>query len=148
MLLEPEHAKLLFEKVLYRAKRKYSFSIEHFTIMNNHIHLIILPHENESLSRIMQWVLSVFALNYNRITGRSGHFWGERFFSLILNSLQQYLHAYQYISDNPVKAGLSNSSTTWRYGGLYHRTKNWKFLLSPDLPFLLSSEVKDQSNTI
>lgn len=141
MLLEPEQAKQLFENVLYRAKKKYSFSIEHFTIMNNHIHLIVLPHENESLSRIMQWVLSVFALNYNRKTGRSGHFWGERFFSVILNSLQQYIHAYQYISDNPVKAGLSNSAVAWRYGGVYHRARNWKFLLSPDLIFPPATEV-------
>lgn len=140
MLLEPERVKELFENVLYRAKKRYSFSIEHFSIMNNHIHLILLPDINESLSRIMQWILGVFARIYNRNTGRSGHFWGDRFFSMILNSLQQYVRAYNYISDNPVKAGLSISAATWRYGGVYHRLKKWKFLLSAELPFFLTPE--------
>lgn len=142
MLLEPDRVKQLFENVLYRAKKEYSFSIEHFTIMNNHIHLILLPHEDESLSRIMQWILSVFALIYNKQTGRSGHFWGERFYSIILNSLQQYIRVYQYISNNPVKAGLSDSAAAWRYGGVYHRAKKWIFLLSSELPFSLDREIE------
>ena len=85
MLLEPEEAKQLFETVLIRAKRRYSFSLGHFVLMGNHIHLIILPHSDESLSRIMQWILSVFALKYNKMTGRTGHFWGDRFFSSVLD---------------------------------------------------------------
>ncbi len=134
MLLEPDRAKKLFEKVLYRAKKKYSFSIEHFTIMNNHIHLILQPQDNESLSRIMQWILSVYALVYNRNTGRSGHFWGERFFSVVLNSLQQYMHAYEYISNNPVVAGLTDNPEKWRYGGVFHRKRRWTFLISTTFP--------------
>lgn len=141
MLLESDRSKHLLEKVLCRAKKKYSFSIEHFTIMNNHIHLIVYPHGDESLSRIMQWILSVFAIAINKRTGRCGHFWGERFFSSILNSLQQYMCVYQYISENPVKAGLAQSVFQWRFSGMYHRSKKWKFLLAPELPY---QEINDQ----
>ena len=140
MLLEPERVKHLFETVLHKAKKKYSFSIENFTIMNNHIHLIIRPQGEESLSRIMQWILSVFALVYNRKTGRSGHFWGERFFSAILNSLQQYLNAYEYISYNPVVAGLADDPASWRFGGIFHRKKRWTFLLDSEFPLYEESD--------
>ena len=133
--LESEKSKLLFERVLFRAKKRYSFSIEHFTIMNNHIHLILTPHGDESLSRIMQWVLSVYAIMHNKTTGRTGHFWGERFFSVILNSLQHYMHVYEYISNNPIVAGLADTAASWRFGGDFHRKKKWTHLVSGELPY-------------
>ncbi|HHU36125.1 MAG TPA: transposase [Treponema sp.] len=136
MLLEPEEAKQLFETVLIRAKRRYSFSLGHFVLMGNHIHLIILPHSDESLSRIMQWILSVFALKYNKMTGRTGHFWGDRFFSSVLGSLQQYLRTFDYISQNPVKAGLTEHCSTWRYSGIYHLMRDWHFLVTDVSCFL------------
>jgi len=50
----------LFLEVIVRAKGKFRFRIENFCVMGNHIHLMIRPGTRESLSRIMQWVLSVF----------------------------------------------------------------------------------------
>lgn len=130
MLLDNEFAKRLFETVLYRAKKRYSFSIENFVVMENHVHMIIYPQENESLSKIMQWVLSVYAIIYNRKMGRTGHFWGERFFSRVINSLQQYLAVFEYINANPVKAGLVALPEQWRYSGAFHRAKAWHFLIT------------------
>lgn len=136
MLLEPERVKQLFESVLIRSKHRYSYSLEHFVLMGNHIHLIIFPHRDESLSRIMQWVLSVFACSYNKMTGRTGHFWGARFFSTVLHSLQQYLRAFDYISQNPVKAGLTSHCALWRYSGIFHLMKRWHFLVT-DVSYLI-----------
>ena len=49
----------MFLDVIRRAKTKYCFSITNFCIMGNHFHLIIQPHKNQSLSRIMQWILRI-----------------------------------------------------------------------------------------
>ncbi len=58
----------LFLKVVLRAKTKarhpYKFEIANFCIMGNHIHFLIRPARGESLSKIMQWILSVFAIHY------------------------------------------------------------------------------------
>jgi hypothetical protein len=32
----------------------------------------------------MQWMKQVFARRYNELTGRSGHIWGDRYWSRIL----------------------------------------------------------------
>ncbi|HOX13887.1 MAG TPA: transposase [Spirochaetia bacterium] len=110
----------LFLSVVKRAKRKYAFRIENFCIMGNHFHLVIIPGKGMSLSTIMQWIMSVFAMAYNRICGYTGHVWGERFFSRILSGFRELLAVFAYIDNNPVQASLIEDPRKWRFGGLWH----------------------------
>ncbi len=73
--------------------------------MGNHFHLIIRPQKNENLSRIMQWILSVFALKFNRLFTYSGHVWYDRFTSKIINDSP----AKTLISTNGIPDCFSNS---------------------------------------
>lgn len=137
MLLEEKQMKQLFQKTLIRAKSKFSFTIENFVIMGNHYHLIIRPQKNESLSKIMQWIMSVFAMNANKRLNRSGHIWGERFFSRILNTLRQYLLVFSYIDDNPKLAGLAQYNDIWEYSGKYHYKKGITSILGVFRPLFI-----------
>ncbi|WP_411042438.1 REP-associated tyrosine transposase [Treponema sp. TIM-1] len=112
--------RILFLNVVKRAKKKYKFQIDNFSIMGNHVHLIIRPGKDESLSRIMQWILSVFAMAWNRAHFQTGHVWGERFFSKIINDCIEFIKTFHYISQNPVKAQLVKSPEEWEFGGLWH----------------------------
>ncbi|MDR0442426.1 MAG: transposase [Treponema sp.] len=120
MILLPDEEKLLLLTVIKRAKKKYRFQIKNFCIMNNHLHLLIKPGSNESLSRIMQWILSVFAMAWNRKHHMNGHVWGERFYSRIIAGMVDFLRVFIYIDENPVYAQLVDSSWMWRFGGLWH----------------------------
>ena len=120
MILLSEEDKFLFLKVIERAKKRYRFQIKNFCIMNNHFHLLIRPGQNESLSRIMQWILSVFAMSWNRKHNLNGHVWGERFYSRIIEGIVDFLRAFIYIDDNPVNAQLVDNSWKWMFGGLWH----------------------------
>jgi len=131
MIMDSPGMKALFIDVVRRAKKRYSFRIENFCVMGNHYHLIIQPMHGSCLSRIMQWIMSVFAIEYNRIFGLTGHVWGERFFSRIINCLQEYIQIFQYIDENPIKAGLLAKTRLWLFGGLYHRLCNSWELLDP-----------------
>ena len=133
ILLESDEARALFVSVLERAHEKYRFSIDSFVIMGNHFHIIILPGEGESLSSIMQWIMSVFARAYNRRFNRTGHFWGDRFASWLLDSIRQILRTILYIEENPVKAGLVDTSDVWIWGSRWHRrNRRLAFLSEPD----------------
>ena len=112
--------KKLFLAILERAKKKYDFQIQNFCIMGNHFHLIVKPGPKESLSRIMQWILSVFAAAYNRANKQTGHVWGERFFSHIIAGIQEFFKTFTYIDQNPVRANLVARAEDWEYGGLWH----------------------------
>lgn len=120
MILDSSASKELFLSVLKRAQARYSFRIENFCIMGNHFHLVIVPGRGASLSAIMQWIMSVFAMSYNRIHGFTGHVWGGRFFSKILEGLRELLAVFGYIDENPVRANQAGDRRSWRYGGLWH----------------------------
>jgi putative transposase len=120
MALYCDAMKALFLAVIKRAKKKFRFQVHNFCIMGNHIHLILRPEPGESLSRIMQWILSVFAMAWNRKHHVTGHVWGERFFSTILDSMRAYRKTFLYVAQNPASAQLVGAIDKWRYGGLWH----------------------------
>jgi len=133
MMFESSVIKDLYLTVVQAAKRKYRFKIDNFCIMNNHIHLLIQPGKDANLSRIMQWINGVFAMRYNRVMGIDGHFWGERFFSIVLTSLKDYLRTLEYIDQNPVMAHLVRSPVGWLFGGARHsKDGRYDILDEPD----------------
>ena len=113
----------LFMSVLKRAKKKFNFSLKNFCIMGNYIHLLIKPGSGVSLSKIMQWLLSVFAQLWNKKHNLSGHLWGDRFFSRIIAGISDFLRVSLYIDYNPVYAGIVNKPEEWKHGGLWHHKK-------------------------
>jgi putative transposase len=118
--LDSDSVKDLFLDVVRRARKKYRFTVENFCIMGNHVHLIIRPGRGQSLSAIMQWILGVFAMAFNRRSGHTNHVWGGRFFSRVIAGLRDLLQAFEYVDENPVSAGQVQDKRDWRYGGLGH----------------------------
>ena len=121
MQLELVAVKELYLKVVEEAKLKFKFRIEAFCIMNNHVHLIVEPGIDEDISRIMQWINGVFAVRFNRMMGIRGRFWGERFYSRIIQWLKDYLRTLEYIEENPVRANLVRYAVDWLFGSARHR---------------------------
>jgi len=144
MILDSPGMKACFLDVIVQAKKRFAFSIENFCIMGNHYHLIIRPGLDENLSKIMQWILSVFAMRFNRLHGLSGHVWGERFFSRILHSIGQYLMTFEYIDKNPVEANLVRSPDRWVFSGRAHRIRGYYGVVDP-LPVYLATLLPERS---
>ena len=157
MILDSRGSKELFLEVLRRAKAKYRFRIENFCIMGNHFHLVITPGKGESLSAIMRWVMSVFAMAYNRIYGFTGHVWGCRFYSRIIAGLRELVAVFEYVDENPVKANQVEDKRLWRYGGLWQSRSGcrdiveeepgWMGLVFPERCLLLLAYPKRESLT-
>jgi len=126
-----------FIEILRRAKRKFNFSLRNFCIMGNHVHFLIKPGPGVSLSKIMQWLLGVFAQLWNKKHGLSGHLWGDRFFSRIISGILDFLKVFSYIDQNPVAAGLADLPEQWEYGGAWHqknRITDFIELIDPAAP--------------
>jgi putative transposase len=120
MILYCDVMRTLFLNTIKRSKKKFRFQVHNFCIMGNHIHLIIHPEQGESLSSIMQWILSVFAMAWNRKHLTSGHVWGERFFSKIIDSMTEFIKTFVYVTRNPVSAQITDRVDEWEFGGLWH----------------------------
>ncbi len=131
MIFEHDAFKEIFLATMKRAKKKYQFLFFNFCIMGNHIHFLIQPGPEAGLSKIMQWILSVFAMKYNRIHGYKGHVWYDRFKSRILEGIFEYLDAYVYVLQNPVEAGLVKRADEYAYNGITFMLKGMTEIFEP-----------------
>jgi len=110
--------------VLRDAKEKFGFRLHNFCVMPTHIHLLLTPMENSNISQIMHWVKTKSAKCWNCTHGSSDHLWGGRFFARPVNDIQDLLSVFNYIDQNPVKAGLVESPQNWEASGAYHIVNN------------------------
>jgi putative transposase len=90
----------------------------------------------------MQWILSVFAMAWNRKHFTNGHVWGERFFSKIISSMGEFIKTFLYVTENPVNAQIVRRIDEWRFGGLWHFTIGNREILG-DLPKFITSLYQD-----
>jgi len=109
---------------LQDAKDKFRFRLANFCIMPTHLHLLIEPGEGTRLSQIMQWLKVKTAKRWNFIHGSIDHLWGNRYFARLIKDPEDYLSIMDYIDQNPVKAGLSETPADWKAGGAYYKARN------------------------
>jgi putative transposase len=116
--------KNLFLSVIRDAKKKYNFSLKNFCILEDCIHFIIEPLKEENLSKIMQWILSVFAIRYNRKFKIRGHVWYDRFISKVIDNIKQLVEVSEYINRIPIVSNLAKKPGEYQFCGLFHIFRN------------------------
>ena len=84
-LLRKPLAMALFMRVFVEARLRFPFEVRGLRIEAHRIGFFIKPEDGLALPKIMQWMKEVFARRYNELTGRSGHIWGDRYWSRILD---------------------------------------------------------------
>jgi putative transposase len=76
-----------------------------YCLMTNHIHLVAVPANEDSLQCVLRPLHMRYAQRINRARGWKGHLWQGRFFSSPLDDA--YLWAVvRYVERNPVRAGM------------------------------------------
>lgn len=93
--------------ILLRYKEKYHFKLYHYVLMTNHVHLVIEPSEGGgSLSEIMKGINLAYAQHYKRKYRHTGHFWQDRYKSIIISKDGYLLACGSYVELNPVRAKI------------------------------------------
>lgn len=83
-------------------------------LMRDHLHLVMQAGSApEQISRAIQYLASNLALGLNRIFGRRGAVFRDRFFSRALSTVSELVRALRYVGMNPVKAGLCRRPQDW-----------------------------------
>ena len=82
-------------------------------LMTNHVHLILLPGGEDSVSVLMRRVRR-YAQYYNVRWGRTGHLWQNRFYGCMLGPAHLWT-ALAYVERNPVRAGMVEAATEYRW---------------------------------
>jgi len=84
--------------------------------MPDHIHVFVCAEGSAVLSR---WVGSAkkFLAAYWREQGHIAPFWQEGFFDHLLRSTESYEEKWEYVRQNPVRAGLASNTGGWPFAG-------------------------------
>lgn len=101
-------------KLLRVAKDVAGVSVWAYCLMPNHVHLVVAPETEQSLSQFLGPVHRQFALEVNRRKGWKGHLWQERFHSFVMDENHLYA-AVRYVELNPVRAKLCASAQEWQW---------------------------------
>jgi putative transposase len=114
----------VLESLTRRTIRKFGWMCWIYTLMPNHIHLVVdTPEPN--LSRGMQYLLGRWGQLYNERWERRGHLWQGRFDDRFLETDADRERACNYVLANPVEADLCSSPQDWPYtGGLLATWRN------------------------
>jgi putative transposase len=98
--------------ILREQSRRYGFAVEGWCLMTNHIHLIGQAQGEDSLAKAFGRTHWLYTQYVNRLHGRSGHLWQNRFYSCMLSPMH-FLSAMRYIECNPVRARICRAA--WSY---------------------------------
>ena len=102
----------LYLTLLRQHALQYDFEILGYCLMTNHVHLIGIPAGEDSLSKAVGRTHWKFAQVLNRLHGRSGHLWQDRFYSCPMDDAHM-VAAMAYVERNPVRAKMVREA--WRY---------------------------------
>jgi len=105
-------------KLIAEAKERAGVEIWAYCLMPNHVHLVAVPTEKNSLALLFRYAHSRYTRRINIRENWVGHLWQERFHSAVMDE-QHLLAAIRYVELNPVRAGLCDSATEWAWSSVH-----------------------------
>jgi len=91
---------------LKQACEKHECDLHAYVLMTNHVHLLITPHTQHGLGKVMQMVGRYYVQYFNHSYQRTGTLWEGRYKATLIDSERYLLTCYRYIELNPVRAGM------------------------------------------
>ena len=96
---------LAYLRLLGQYTRQFCIEVVAYCLMPNHVHLVLIPSAASGLHLALKAIHGRYAQRINRMQGKVGHLWQNRYFSSPLDS-NYFLHAVKYVELNPVRARL------------------------------------------
>jgi len=99
------------------APERYGWTVGRFVVMPDHVHFFCVCDETETAKS-----LSAFVGGFKQWTTKAilrrlalpAPLWQREFFD---HCLQSYATKWDYVRENPVRAGLATTADDWPYGG-------------------------------
>jgi putative transposase len=111
---------LVFLRLLRSTVDHWGWTFHVLCLMPNHYHVIVET-TGARLSAGLHHANGLYAQRFNRKYDRSGHLFGDRFHTRVIETQEHLEAACRYVLENPVRAGLCASPADWpwsasRYG--------------------------------
>lgn len=102
----------VYLELLRDGAARFGLEVVAYCLMTNHVHLVAIPHGEDSLAKAVGRTNLKYTQYINRLHSRCGHLWQDRFFSSPLDE-QYFWTALAYVERNPVRA--KTAPLAWEY---------------------------------
>jgi putative transposase len=92
----------------------HSVAMMGYSLMSNHVHLVLVPIRTDSLGLALKHAHGRYASYWNAIHHSSGHVWQGRYYSCPLDEVHLW-EASRYTELNPVRADLVAEAASWMW---------------------------------
>src|SRR4030043_956432 len=111
---ERDHKKYI--EILQKYKDRYRFKLYHYVLMENHVHLVLEPTDRGgSLAEVMKGINLSYAQYYKSRYKHIGHFWQDRYKSIIISKDDYLLACGSYVELNPVRAKIVEDPKDYKW---------------------------------
>lgn len=105
-----------YKNILLKYKEKFCYKLYHYVLMSNHIHLVIEPQDGKGgLADIMKGINLSYAQYYKNRYKHIGHFWQDRYKSIIISKDEYLLACGSYVELNPVRAKIVDDPKDYKW---------------------------------
>jgi putative transposase len=131
----------VYLRLLKEHGEEYSLGYLGYCLMTNHVHVIAIPYEMDSLARTFGQAHAAYSRYLHGKRGGCGHLWQARFYSCVLSEAHRWW-ALGYVENNPVHAHLVRRAVEYRWSSARAHTG----LGQADIPLLDSLFCRDYAN--
>jgi REP element-mobilizing transposase RayT len=113
-----------FEHRLDDAVRRFEWSCLASCLLGTHYHLLLTT-PKPNIGKGMHRLNFLYAQGFNARHGQFGHLFQDRYHTAVVEADGHFLHLFQYLALNPVRAGLCRHPLDWRWSS-YAGTTGWR----------------------
>jgi len=95
---------LFYLEKLRDAAEKHLCDIHAYVLMTNHVHLLVTPQQETSISKMIQSLGRYYVQYFNYSYKRTGTLWEGRYKASLIDSEHYLLSCMRYIELNPIRA--------------------------------------------
>ena len=100
------------------AAQRHRWQIGRYVIMPDHVHFFACPEpDSVSLVRFVGHWKEWTGKRLHREIGLLAAIWQPQFFDHVLRSTESYAEKWEYVRQNPVRAGIVSAPDQWPYAG-------------------------------
>lgn len=130
-IFESDKMKEAYKSLLRKNLKDTKINILAYCVMNNHVHILVHSAEKEQISIFMRKVNTGYAKLYNSLNVRVGYVFRDRYYIQMIKNYTHLFRCIVYIHNNPVKAGLVNAFSQYKYSSYNEYIEN-KDLITED----------------
>ncbi len=105
---------VVLKRAFLAANARDEFRLVHFSIQGNHLHFLVEAKDARELARGMQGLNVRMAIALNRLMGRKGKVFADRYHAVVLLTPTQTANAVHYVLHNRQHHAPGRYSAEWR----------------------------------